>query len=79
MFGLVGLFLFLPLAPVAWIIGRREVRAVDEGRRDPRHRALGQTAVVLGVIGTVVLVLGVVLLAVLLILLFAAVTSLLHG
>ncbi len=78
-FGLVGLFLFPPLAPVAWIIGRREVRAVDEGRRDPRHRALGQTAVVLGVIGTVVLVLGVVLIAFLLILLFAAVTSLLQG
>ena len=75
--GLVGLFLLPPLAPVAWVMGRREVRAVDEGRRDPRNRALGQTAVVLGVIGTVVLALGVALLAILLILLFAAVTLLL--
>jgi hypothetical protein len=74
--GLIGLFLFPPVAPIAWIIGRREVRAVHQGRRDPRRRGLGQIAVVLGIIGTVVFVVGAVILAAVVTLLVAAITSL---
>jgi hypothetical protein len=62
--GLVGLFLFPPVAPVAWIIGRREVRAVHQGRRDPRRRALGQIGLIMGIIGTVVFVVVALILAV---------------
>ncbi len=36
--GIIGLFVFWPVAPFAWVIGRNEVRAVDAGRRDPAGR-----------------------------------------
>ena len=76
--GLVGLLLFPPVAPAAWIVGRREVRAVDRGRRNPRNRVLGQIGLVLGIVGSAVLVVGVVLVGVMLALLFTLITSLLH-
>jgi hypothetical protein len=75
--GLIGLFAFPPVAPAAWIIGRREVRAVNHGRRNPRHRTLGQLGLIFGIVGTVVLAVGVVLLGLVLALVFAAFSALL--
>jgi|1185.fasta_scaffold1094959_1 hypothetical protein len=57
--GIIGLFVFWPVAPVAWVIGRKEVRAVDAGRRDPANRGVAVAGQVMGIIGTVLLVLGV--------------------
>src|SRR3954462_7985472 len=53
--GLIGLFVFPPVAPAAWIVGLNQVRGVDAGRRLPRGRAPGQAGLVLGVVGTVLL------------------------
>jgi hypothetical protein len=56
--GLIALFVFWPLAPFAWGIGRNEIRAVDAGRRDPANRGVAVAGMVLGIIGTALLVLG---------------------
>jgi hypothetical protein len=59
--GIIGLFAFWPLAPVAWVLGRNELRAMDAGRRNPGDRGLAMTGMVMGIIGTVLLALVVVI------------------
>ncbi len=62
--------MFTPVAPFAWVIGNREVRGVDAGRRPPGNRGLGVAGKVLGIIGTILLaliVIGVIITIVLLI------------
>lgn len=73
--GIIGLVVFQPVAPFAWVIGNREVRGVDAGRRNPANRGLGVAGKVLGIIGTVILVLEVVILAVAIVVLVATGTS----
>jgi hypothetical protein len=65
--GIIGLFVVWPVAPFAWVIGRKEVRAVDDGRRDPANRGVALAGQIMGIIGTVLLVLGVVALIVLIV------------
>jgi hypothetical protein len=65
--GIVGLFVFWPVAPFAWVIGRSEVRAVDAGRRDPSNRGVALAGQIMGIIGTVLLVLGVALFIILIV------------
>jgi hypothetical protein len=72
--GIIGLFVFWPVAPFAWVIGRNEVRAVDAGRRDPAGRGPAMAGMIMGIIGTVILVLAV-LLAVLAVVLLVATAS----
>jgi len=72
--GIIGLFVFWPVAPFAWVIGRNEVRAVDAGRRDPAGRGPALAGMIMGIIGTVILVLAV-LLAVLAVVLLVATAS----
>lgn len=55
--GIVGL-IFSITAPVAWILGNQEMRAIDEGRRDPANAGTANIGRILGIIGTVLLVLG---------------------
>ncbi len=50
--GVLGLLSLGILAPVAWYLGRRELQAIDAGRRSPRGRDLASIAVVLGRVGT---------------------------
>jgi hypothetical protein len=73
--GIVGLFVFWPVAPFAWVIGRNEVRAVDAGRRDPSNRGAALAGQVMGIIGTVLLVLGALLIVVAIIVLVSVGTS----
>ena len=73
--GLIGLFVFPPVAPFAWLVGSREVRAVDAGRRHSGNRGLGVAGKVLGIIGTIFLVVIVVAVAVAIVLLVATVTT----
>jgi hypothetical protein len=73
--GIIGLFVFWPVAPVAWVIGRKEVRAVDAGRRDPANRGVALAGQVMGIIGTVLLVLGVAFFLVAIVLLVAVGTD----
>ena len=43
------------LGPAAWAVARDEVRGIDSGRRPPSHRSTAVTALVLGIVGTVLL------------------------
>jgi hypothetical protein len=57
--GIIGLVCCCVLAPVSWWMGRKEVNAIDAGRRPPENRGKAQTGKVLGMIGTVVLLLAI--------------------
>jgi hypothetical protein len=57
--GIIGVFVFWPVAPFAWVIGRNDVSAVDAGRRDPANRGVALAGQIMGIIGTVLLVVAV--------------------
>jgi hypothetical protein len=57
--GIIGLVCCWVLAPVAWWLGRKEVMAIDAGRRPPENRGNARTGKILGIIGTIVLVLAI--------------------
>lgn len=56
--GIVGI-IFSIVAPVAWILGQQELRAIDEGRRDPANASTANIGRILGIVGTVLMVLGI--------------------
>ena len=47
------------LAPIAWIMGKNELEAIDSGRRPPQQRGTANAGRILGIIGTVLLGIGV--------------------
>ncbi len=55
----LGLALCGILSPFAWSMGRKELKAVDAGRRDPSSRGIANVGRILGIIGTLLLLLGV--------------------
>jgi hypothetical protein len=57
--GIIGLVCCWVLAPFAWWMSRKEVLAIDAGRRPPENRGTAQTGKVLGIIGTIVLALSI--------------------
>jgi hypothetical protein len=58
--GIVGLILCGGLlSPIAWYIGATEVRAINEGRRDPGGLQTANAGRILGIIGTVLVGLGI--------------------
>jgi hypothetical protein len=73
--GILGVLVFQPLAPFAWVIADREIRAVDAGLRNPSNRGLAVVGKIMGIIGTIFLILGIVILVVVIILLMRAWTS----
>ena len=58
--GILGIVVCGILGPFAWYIGNREVRAIDEGRRDPTNRGSANAGKILGIVGTVFLGLGII-------------------
>lgn len=56
--GIVGIVLCGILAPFAWVVGSKEVKAIDAGRRDPSNRGVATAGKILGIVGTVVLAVG---------------------
>lgn len=58
--GILSLICLPILGPIAWVIANGEIRAIDEGRRDPANRGSAVAGKVLGIIGTVFIVLAVV-------------------
>lgn len=63
--GVLGLLSFGLVAPAAWSVASGELKAIADGRRDPRRSKIARIALVLGIIGTVLL--GLAVLAVLVI------------
>jgi len=57
--GIVGLVICWFLGPVAWWIGRKEVKAIDAGSRPPENRGSARAGQILGIIATVVLILAI--------------------
>ncbi|MGI9604365.1 MAG: DUF4190 domain-containing protein [Acidimicrobiales bacterium] len=54
------------LAPVAWIVGQKEISAIDAGRRDPANRGQANAGRIMGIIGTVLVILGILAIVVIL-------------
>jgi hypothetical protein len=46
------------LGIIAWILGQKDLREMDEGSRDPSGRALTRAGMICGIIGTCLAVLG---------------------
>ncbi len=57
--GILGLVICGVLAPVAWIMGKNELEAIDSGRRPPQQRGTANAGRILGIIGTVLLAISV--------------------
>ncbi len=58
--GAVGIVFCQIVSPIAWIMGSRELSAIDAGRRDPRNRTQAKVGMWLGIIGTLLIVLAIV-------------------
>lgn len=57
--GILGLPFFCGvLAPFAWVMGNRELAAIDSGLRPPENRGTANAGRILGIIGTVFLAIG---------------------
>ncbi len=57
--GILSLVLCQVLGPFAWVMGNKELAAIDAGKRPPQNRGTAQAGKVLGIIGTVLLGVGV--------------------
>ncbi len=60
-FSILGLLCCGILAPVAWFLAQAELSGIKTGQADPSKKGLATTALVLGIIGTVVWVLMMIL------------------
>lgn len=47
------------LAPVAWVLGRNDLREMDEGRMDPEGRGMTQAGTIIGMIMTILMILSI--------------------
>lgn len=55
---IVGLVCCPATAPVAWVMGQQEIRAVQRGEAPAANYSLAQIGMVLGILGTVMLAFG---------------------
>ncbi|MDP9494488.1 MAG: DUF4190 domain-containing protein [Actinomycetota bacterium] len=53
--GILGIVICQVLAPFAWVMGNKEMQAIDAGRRSPENRGTANAAKILGIVGTVLL------------------------
>ena len=58
--GILGLVLCQILGPFAWVMGNKELAAIDAGKRPPENRGTAQAGKILGIISTVMLGIGIV-------------------
>jgi len=58
--GILGLIICGILAPFAWVMGNKELTAIDSGLRSPENRSTANAGRILGIIGTVLLGIGLV-------------------
>ena len=55
--GILGVVICQVLGPFAWVMGNKEIAAIDAGRRPPENRGTANAGRILGIIGTVLLAL----------------------
>ncbi|MEE8376638.1 MAG: DUF4190 domain-containing protein, partial [Acidimicrobiia bacterium] len=70
-----GLILCQVLAPFAWVMGNKELAAIDSGLRSPENRSTANAGKILGIIGTVLLGIGLVVGIVFFLFIFVAAVS----
>lgn len=58
--GILGIVICGILAPIAWVMGNREIEAIDSGTRPPQNRGTANAGRILGIIGTVLLGIGII-------------------
>lgn len=56
--GILGIVICGVLGPFAWVMGNRELQAIDSGMRPPENRSTANAGRILGIIGTVILGIG---------------------
>jgi uncharacterized membrane protein len=59
--GIVGLLCCGPLGIVSWIMGNKELKAIEEGRRNPAQRSTANAGRVIGIVAVVLWVLAAIL------------------
>lgn len=59
--GILGLVICQVLGPFAWVMGNRELEAIDAGRRAPENRGTANAGRILGIISTVLLGIGLII------------------
>lgn len=57
--GILGIVCCAPLGIAAWIMGNRELEAIDSGRRNPENRGTANAGRIIGIVATVLLALGI--------------------
>jgi hypothetical protein len=57
--GVISIVFCNILGPVAWILGKGDLKKMDEGIMDPKGRSNTNVGMILGIVGTVFLVLGI--------------------
>jgi ABC-type phosphate transport system permease subunit len=62
--GVLSLTSCVPLGVVAWILGNRDLRAMQEGRMETSGRDLTQAGMICGIVGTFFFIVVVVLIAI---------------
>jgi ABC-type Fe3+ transport system permease subunit len=58
--GILGLICCAPLGIAAWIMGNKELEAIDAGLRNPENRGTANAGRIIGIVATVLLALGLV-------------------
>ncbi len=61
--GILGLVFCQLLSPVAWVMGKNELAAIDAGRRDPMKRDSANAGRILGIVGTALIILSLAVIA----------------
>jgi uncharacterized membrane protein YjgN (DUF898 family) len=73
--GILGLIICGILAPFAWVMGNKELTAIDSGLRSPENRSTANAGRILGIIGTVLLGIGLVVGVIFFLFVFVAAVS----
>jgi hypothetical protein len=62
-FGAAGMFIWILLIPAlsAWVLGAKELKAMNSGVSDPAGRTITQIGMVLGIVGTAIWILAAVM------------------
>jgi Domain of unknown function (DUF4190) len=58
--GILGIICCQILAPIAWVMGNQELRAIKAGQANPANQGMAMAGMIMGIVGTVLLCLSLV-------------------
>jgi hypothetical protein len=56
--GILGIICCVPFGIAAWVMGNRELEAIDAGRRNPENRGSANAGKILGIVSVALWVIG---------------------